>query len=62
MSSMKPITTTAEHAAALARITALMGATPDSPEEIELAMLADLVDAYERAHVLIDPPSPHAVK
>jgi HTH-type transcriptional regulator/antitoxin HigA len=55
---MKPITTPADHAAALARIEALMGATPDSPEEHELAMLADLVDEYERTHVPIDPPSP----
>ena len=59
---MKPIRTPAEHAAALARITALMGATPDSPEEIELAMLADLVDEYERTHCPMDPASAQAVK
>jgi HTH-type transcriptional regulator / antitoxin HigA len=50
MSKAKPITTQAEYEAALARINALMGATPESPEEDELALLADLVDEYERTH------------
>jgi HTH-type transcriptional regulator/antitoxin HigA len=50
MSKAKPITTQAEYEAALARINALMGATPESPEEDELARLADLVDEYERTH------------
>jgi antitoxin component HigA of HigAB toxin-antitoxin module len=47
---MNAIKTPADYEAALARITALMGATPDSPEEQELARLADLVDAHEQTH------------
>jgi len=58
VSSVEPIMTKAEYEAALVRIDALMGATPDSPEEDELALLADLVDEYERTHVPIDPPDP----
>ena len=54
MRSVKRINTPAEHEAALARIDALMGATPESPEEDELAILADLVDEYERTHFPID--------
>jgi antitoxin component HigA of HigAB toxin-antitoxin module len=50
MRSLKRINTPAEHAAALARIDALVGATPESPEEDELALLADLVEEYERTH------------
>jgi HTH-type transcriptional regulator / antitoxin HigA len=48
VSEAKPISTQAEYEAALARIDALMGATPGSPEEDELARLADLVDEYEK--------------
>jgi antitoxin component HigA of HigAB toxin-antitoxin module len=48
VSSVKPIRTQADHEAALARIDALIGATPGSPEEDELALLADLVDEYEK--------------
>jgi antitoxin component HigA of HigAB toxin-antitoxin module len=44
---MNAIKTPADYAAALARIDPLMGATPGSPEEDELALLADLVDEYE---------------
>jgi HTH-type transcriptional regulator/antitoxin HigA len=58
MSKVKSINTPAEHEAALARIDALMGATPDSPEEDELALLADLVDEYENAQLPIDPSDP----
>ena len=54
MRSVTRINTPAEHAAALARIDALMGATPDSPEEAELALLADLVDEYEKTQFPID--------
>jgi HTH-type transcriptional regulator / antitoxin HigA len=53
--SVKPIRTTADYEAALARIDALAGATPESPEEDELALLADLVDEYEKTFP-IDPP------
>ena len=58
VSSVKLIRTQADHKAALARIDALMGATPGSPEEDELALLADLVEAYEMTHFLIDPSAP----
>jgi HTH-type transcriptional regulator/antitoxin HigA len=51
MRSVERINTPAEHEAALARIDALMGATPDSPEEDELALLAGLVDEYERTPI-----------
>jgi hypothetical protein len=55
---VKRINSPAEHEVVLTRIDALMGATPDSPEEDELALLADLVDEYERSHVPIDRPAP----
>lgn len=55
---MKPIKTEADHAAALARIDALMDATLDTPEGDELEVLTILVDAYEAKHVPIDPPDP----
>jgi HTH-type transcriptional regulator/antitoxin HigA len=58
VSSVKAIRTQADHEAALARINALMGATQDSPEEHEFALLADLVEAYEMTHFLIDPSAP----
>jgi HTH-type transcriptional regulator/antitoxin HigA len=51
MSKAKSISTQADYEAALARINALMGATPGSPEEDELALLADLVDEYEQTHL-----------
>jgi antitoxin component HigA of HigAB toxin-antitoxin module len=50
VSKAKPISTQADYEAALTRIEALMGATPDSPEEEELASLPDLVDAYEQTN------------
>jgi HTH-type transcriptional regulator / antitoxin HigA len=56
VSSVKPIRTQTDYEAALARIDALMGATPGSPEEDELALLADLADEFERTHVPIARP------
>jgi antitoxin component HigA of HigAB toxin-antitoxin module len=56
MSKAKSIGTQADYEAILARIDALMGATPESPEEEELALLADLVDEHERTHVPTAPP------
>jgi hypothetical protein len=54
---VKPIRTEAEHAAALARVEALMGIEPevtrDSPEGDELELLAILVADYE--HQLLGP-------
>jgi antitoxin component HigA of HigAB toxin-antitoxin module len=47
VSKAKPISTQADYEAALARIEALMGATP----EAELAILVELVDEYERTHL-----------
>lgn len=57
---MKPIKTDADHAAAVARIDALMDAAPDSPDGDELDVLSTLVDAYEARHFPIDPPDPIA--
>jgi antitoxin component HigA of HigAB toxin-antitoxin module len=51
---MNAIKTSADYAAALARIEALMGATP----EAELAILAELVDEYEQTHA---PPAAPAM-
>jgi HTH-type transcriptional regulator/antitoxin HigA len=47
MASIKPIRNDADHAAALARIDALMDAGPGTPEGAELDVLADLVEHYE---------------
>lgn len=43
------ITTQAEYEAAIARIQELSGALEDTPEESELAALADAADAWDRA-------------
>lgn len=56
--TIKPIRTEADHARALARIDALFSAKPGTPAYDELDVLATLVDAYEREHHRIDPPSP----
>ena len=57
---MKPkvIRTDEEHAAALARMSTLMDAAPDSPEEEELELLSTLIERYEQEHYPIAPPSP----
>ncbi len=55
-----PIRTEQDHRAAVARIEALMGATPGTPEGDELDVLATLVDAYEAKHHAIDAPTPIA--
>jgi antitoxin component HigA of HigAB toxin-antitoxin module len=49
---LKKIRTSTDYEAALARINALMGATPHSPEQEELALLADLVEEFETTHAL----------
>jgi HTH-type transcriptional regulator / antitoxin HigA len=46
--SMKPVRTDDDHAAAVARIEALWGAANGTPAGDELEVLAVLVDAYER--------------
>ena len=58
MTDIKPIRTEADHAAAVARIDAIMDASPDSPEADELAVLAELVEGYEKRRFPIEPPSP----
>ena len=56
--AIKPIRTEHDHEAAVARIEQLFTAKPGTPEFDELDVLATLVDAYERQHHAIDPPSP----
>lgn len=55
---IKPIRTERDHAAALARVDKIFSATPGTPEFDELDVLATLIEAYERAHHPIEPPSP----
>lgn len=47
LSTQKTIETEADYENALARITNLMDAAPDTPESEELDRLATLVEAYE---------------
>ena len=56
--SIKSIQTDEDYTTALARITALWGAPPGTPAHDELDVLLTLVEAYEREHFPIDPPSP----
>lgn len=58
MSSIKPIRSEQDHAAALARIELLMDAEPGTPEAEELDLLADLVEHYEAKHFPIPRPTP----
>lgn len=58
MAHIIPIRTEADHKAALARIDALMDAVAGTPEADELAVLADLVEAYETKHFPIALPTP----
>lgn len=58
MSSIKPIRSEQDHAAALARIELLMDADPGTPEAAELDLLADLVEHYEIRHFPIPKPTP----
>jgi HTH-type transcriptional regulator / antitoxin HigA len=53
-----PIRTDSDHERAVARISALMGAAPGTPEGDELDVLATLVDAYEAKHYPVDAPDP----
>jgi HTH-type transcriptional regulator/antitoxin HigA len=56
--TIKPIRTERDHEAALARIDEIFDAKPGTPEFDELDVLGTLVDAYEKTHWPIDPPSP----
>ncbi|MGD0522198.1 MAG: helix-turn-helix domain-containing protein [Terracidiphilus sp.] len=55
---IQPVRTEAEHDAAVARITQLMGAEPGTEVGDELDILATLVDAYETRHFPIATPDP----
>ena len=53
-----PISTPEDHRAALARIDELMDAADGSPEAVELAVLAVLVEAYEAEAFVLEAPAP----
>ena len=55
---IQPVRTEAEHDAAVARITQLMGAEPGTAAGDELDVLATLVDSYETKHFPIATPDP----
>lgn len=55
---IQPVRTEAEHDAAVARITQLMGAEPGTEASDELEVLITLVDAYETKHFPMDTPDP----
>lgn len=58
MGHIAPIRTQADHHAALERIDALMDAEEGTPEADELAVLADLVEAYEARRFPVERPTP----
>lgn len=60
MHKIKPVRTEADYEATLARIDALMDATPGSRAGEELDVLADLVELYETKHEPMGYPSPVA--
>lgn len=55
---IKPLKTEADYEDALARISKLMDATPDSKEGDELDVLSVLVENYETIHHNINTPDP----
>jgi HTH-type transcriptional regulator/antitoxin HigA len=55
---IQPVRTEADHDAAVARITQLMGAEPGTGASDELEVLITLVDAYEAQHYPMDTPDP----
>jgi len=58
MMNIKPVKTEADYEKALARVDALMDATPDSKEGDELDVLVTLIEKYEAMHYPIDAPNP----
>lgn len=58
MAEIRPIRTEADYEAALAEVERLWGSPLGTPEGDRLDVLATLLDAYERAHMPIDAPSP----
>lgn len=57
---IKPIRTEQDYKQAVARIESLISATPGTPEEDELDVLATLVNAYEEKAFPVDLPDPVA--
>ena len=55
---LKLIKTETEYAVAKKRLSALMDAQAGTPEGDELALLAMLIEAYEREHFPLPPPDP----
>ena len=53
---IRPIKTKADHRAALREVEKLMHAERDTPGGERLDILATLVEAYERGHVLAEEP------
>lgn len=58
MVNVSPIRTEADYEAALTRAAELMDALAGTPEEDELDVLADLIEAYEDRHFPIGDPDP----
>ena len=58
MVNVSPIRTEADYEAALARAAELMDAPAGTPEEDELDVLADLIEAYEDRHFPVGDPDP----
>jgi HTH-type transcriptional regulator/antitoxin HigA len=58
MATIKPILNDEDHARAVERIEALLGAAPGTEEGEELAILAVLAEDYERRHHSIPAPTP----
>ena len=56
--TIRPIRNSNDHRTALKRIEALMSAQSGTAEGDELDVLGTLVDAYERAQILIHLPDP----
>ena len=56
--NIKPIRNESDHASALKEIESLMHASPGSPEEDRLDVIATLVEAYEHRHFPIAAPDP----
>jgi HTH-type transcriptional regulator/antitoxin HigA len=55
---IKPIRTKRDHEAALAEVERLWGSKLGTPEGDRLDVLATLIEAYETAHLPMDPPDP----
>ena len=55
---IRPIKTKSDYEAAMHRIEAVWGATPETSESDELDVLVTLAEAYEREHYPIDLPDP----